>query len=428
MFTFVMLHGPSPWLARPVRQLISCKSSSGTPLPQLRFRSRSYLTAAASCKTAEEESTFTVEDAGKQRLDAFLSGQMPDASRARLQAAIRDGFVRVNGGVPSKPGLALRPGDVVACRLPPPRSMEASPEDIPLDVVYEDEHLLVVNKAAGMVIHPAPGNYSGTLVNALLHRFGLPPVRLEAEDHPTAGHSVEAAQGGGEDEEDEGDGPWALPEVATGVGHPGGRVIRPGIVHRLDKGTTGLLVAAKDELTLTGLAAQFKAHTVERMYHALVLGVPRHEEGTVETNIGRDIRDRKKMGTFPFMSSRGRHAISGYRVIEPLADGSAAWTAWRLRTGRTHQIRVHTRHLGHPLLADDSYGGSGGSAVAAIGRGKSARQVVAHKVLKLLARPALHAKTLGFVHPVTGAALKFDSELPEDFAAALSELRNLGDK
>ncbi|BDA42964.1 RNA pseudouridine synthase 2, chloroplastic [Coccomyxa sp. Obi] len=425
MTTIVMFHGPSPWLARPMQRLISCRTFSGTPQPQLRSRSRSYLTTAATSKTAEEESTFTVEGAGKQRLDAFLSGQMPDASRARLQAAIRDGFVRVNDGVPSKPGLALRPGDVVACCLPPTPSMEASPEDIPLDVVYEDEHLLVVNKAAGMVIHPAPGNYSGTLVNALLHRFGLPPVRLDPEGPPT-GHSVEDAQGKGEEEEeDEGDGPWALPEVAAGVGHPGGRVIRPGIVHRLDKGTTGLLVAAKDERTLTGLAAQFKAHTVERVYHALVLGVPKQEEGTVQTNIGRDIRDRKKMGTFPFMSSRGRQAISGFKVIEPLAGGSAAWTAWRLRTGRTHQIRVHARHLGHPLLADDSYGGSGGSAVAAIGRGKSARQTVAHKVLKLLGRPALHAKTLGFVHPVTGAALKFDSELPEDFAAALSELRAL---
>ncbi|EIE24408.1 pseudouridine synthase [Coccomyxa subellipsoidea C-169] len=339
-----------------------------------------------------------------------------------LQAAIRDGFVRVNEGVPSKPGLALRPGDVVACRLPPLPSLEASPEDIPLDVVYEDDHLLVINKAAGMVIHPAPGNYTGTLVSALLHRFGLPSVRLSADDSP--GDELEAAES--EDGDEERAVPWALPETPMSVGQSGD-VIRPGIVHRLDKGTTGLMVAAKDERTLTGLAAQFKAHTVQRVYHAIVLGVPKEAEGVIETNIGRDIRDRKKMGVFSYM---GRHAVSGYRVIEPLAGDSAAYTAWRLQTGRTHQIRVTNDHRwtsveSHPLLGDDTYGGAGGTAVAAIGRGKGARQVVAHRVLKLLARPALHAKTLGFVHPVTKEALSFTSELPTDFATVLEELRNL---
>ncbi|KAK9828066.1 hypothetical protein WJX81_007467 [Elliptochloris bilobata] len=254
---------------------------------------------------------------------------MPQASRARLQAAIREGYVRVNGKPQPKTSYAVRAGDSVLCVLPPPAPLEAAPEAIPLDVVYEDAHLLVVNKQAGLVTDAAHAH----------------------------------------------------------------------------------------------LADQFKAHTVERTYQAIVLGRPQRAQGRVETNVGRDLHDRKKMAAFAYMSNRGRHASSGYEVLEGLADGGAALLRWRLRTGRTHQIRVHARHAGHPLLGDAPYGGAAGSAVTVIARGNSERQAAVSRALAALQRPALHAQTLGFDHPATGERLQFTSLLPADFEAALVELR-----
>ncbi|CAK0787372.1 hypothetical protein CVIRNUC_010592 [Coccomyxa viridis] len=373
---------------------------------------------SAMAQEQEALHTFSVPDGSQKRLDAFLSANMQDTSRARLQHLIRDGHVAVNGRPASKAGQGIRSGDTVTCEVPPPVPVEAAPEDIPLDVVYEDEHLLVLNKAAGMVVHPAPGNYSGTLVNALLHRFGMPAVRLQL------GRSGPEESGLDEAESTDGDGdldpqPTWLPSESE----PG--VIRPGIVHRLDKGTTGLLVAAKDARTLAALAEQFKAHTVERIYQSIALGCPRADSGVIETNIGRDIRDRKKMGTFPYRSSRGRHAVSTWQLLDPLAGGTASLLQWRLQTGRTHQIRVHAKHMGHPLLGDEAYGGAAGTAINAIGQGKSRRQAITHIILRELNRPSLHAKTLGFIHPVSMKRLNFTSELPQDLRSALIALREI---
>ncbi|GAB4822268.1 hypothetical protein N2152v2_009314 [Parachlorella kessleri] len=411
---------------------------------------------------------------GKLRLDAYLANKLPQASRARLQASIREGLVTVNGRPQPKAAYAVRPGDVVGCSIVSPPPLEASPEELPLDIVYEDEHLIVVNKAADMVMHPSPGHYTGTLVNALLHHCGLPAMRLrsgqaaplslggsaglgnvqeESQPHnssSTCGNGeaalllddTEDDYGSGEGvSDDDADGSLLLSFVpAAAAAAAGGApsssqapalaTIRPGIVHRLDKGTTGLLVVAKDDATHLGLAAQFKERSVQRAYWAITVGIPSPSEGRVATNVGRDLRDRKKMAAFAYGSARGRTAASNYSVLQLLAAGGAALVQWRLETGRTHQIRVHSRHLGHPLLGDEVYGGGAAAAAAAIaarsngsGAGDSARRAVAaQQVAAALGRPALHAKTLGFTHPVTRQRLLFDSEVPPDFQCALEAL------
>eukprot|EP00887_Chlorella_sp_A99_P003203 scaffold9.g3203.t1 len=621
---------------------------------------------------------------GKLRLDAFLSARLPAASRARLQASIRQGLVLVNGRPGLKPSLQVRPGDTVAASVAAPPPLEAAPEALPLEVVFEDEHVMVVNKidlaplsllphssptgmasatvavdsgcdlgespvwdertstlyfvdinakrvhvfrpadgshrtlqlaepvgcvaltsdpgrllaalqhdvvervlatvpeshgresmrfndgkvspqgtlvvgrmhakwregqrgrlyrldpgrcaAAGMVMHPSPGHYSGTLVNALLHHCGLPAMRLARGAAPPA--SLAGAAGAAasadeelageaeeEDEEDEelwsdddGDSqlellplplssapggpggppqqPPATPEPApapagAGAGDAAGAaaaaaaagVLRPGIVHRLDRGTTGLLVVAKSDVAHASLAAQFKsreascglalglqlvrasalgaarerrpwggpgaarqrpiqeaaralpdggrrrslvraAPQVSRAYVAVTLGAPAPPEGRVATNVGRDLRDRKRMAAFAYASARGRTAASNYRTLELLAGGAAALVEWRLETGRTHQIRVHAKHLGHPLLGDETYGGGPAAAGAALGgrRGAGAAAAAA-AAARALGRPALHARTLGFCHPASGLRLLFECELPADFEAALEALR-----
>ncbi|KAL6772053.1 hypothetical protein ACKKBG_A28780 [Auxenochlorella protothecoides x Auxenochlorella symbiontica] len=331
-------------------------------------------------------------DQVRMRLDAYLSKMLPGASRARLVSCIRSGLVGVNGAPPPKPSTPVRAGDVISCGLAPLPASRALPQDIPLDIVYEDAHLLVLNKAAGIVVHPSAGHADGTLVNALLHHCGVRGLELEpGHAAPTA--LLGGAAGAAEDAEDEDDDSDVEDEVASLLGDGGGAlrgngagdtpgvslqnhtshqpgVIRPGIVHRLDKGTTGLLVVAKTEAARVGLVEQFRARTVQRLYLSVTLNTPHPARGRLETNVGRDCASRMRMATFAAASSRGRLAISTWAVERELAGGGAALTRWRLGTGRTHQIRVHARHLGCPLLGDEAYGGGAGASGAALGRGR----------------------------------------------------------
>ena len=299
------------------------------------------------------EFTAAPADAG-QRLDRWLAGQAGAPSRSALQGLMEAGFVRRNGA-PANKKDKLAAGDRITLTLPDPQPIEAQPQDIPLDIVYEDDHLLVVNKPKGMVVHPAPGNPDGTLVNALLYHCR---GRL------------------------------------SGVGG----AIRPGIVHRIDKDTSGLLVVAKDDLTHQGLSEQMAVHAIHRVYHAVVYGNIRQDTGTIEAPIGRDPRDRKRMAVTP---GQGKRACTHWQVLARF--GRFTLLACRLETGRTHQIRVHMAHIGHPLAGDPVYG--------------------PRSVIRELQGQCLHAKELGFRHPVTGQEMRFDSPLPAYFTTFLERLR-----
>jgi 23S rRNA pseudouridine1911/1915/1917 synthase len=277
---------------------------------------------------------------------------------------IAAGGVLVDGRA-ARPSLRLKAGQSVSVRLPAPRPAEPAAEDIPITVVHEDRHLLVVDKPAGLVVHPGAGRASGTLVNALLHRV----------------------------------------RDLSGIGG----VLRPGIVHRLDRGTSGLLVVAKDDATHLALSRQFSGRTVEKEYLAVVLGVPRAREGAIDAPIGRDPVHRQRMSV---RAPRGRTARSTYRVVEAL-DGAALLRV-RIATGRTHQIRVHLAALGHPVAGDATYGGR---------RSPASRRPEARAALEALARPALHAARLAFTHPATGERLSFESPLPADLQDLLAALR-----
>lgn len=304
----------------------------------------------------------------KERLDIYLTRQVQNATRTKVQRAIGEGLVRVNGK-PVRPSHLVSPGEIIEVILPHPPHPQAVAEDIPLDIVYEDEDLLVVNKPAGMVTHPAYGNYTGTLVNALLHHTG------------------------------------SLSSVNTEM--------RPGIVHRLDKDTTGLLVVAKNDRAHQMLAKQFVRRTVDREYWAIVWGRFKDKSGTIEAALARSKRDRKKVT----VSADGKPAVTEYRVLETFAF--LTLLALKLRTGRTHQIRVHLAHAGHPVFGDPTYGGRSPSWGGLTG--KDARQAVA--LLKTIQRQALHARTIGFTHPVTANRVIFESPLPEDM---LFVLRSIG--
>lgn len=288
------------------------------------------------------------------RLDRFLAQRYPELSRSAWQSLLEQGLVE-RGGVPANKKDKVAAGDCIQVCLPDPQPIEAQPQDIPLDVVYEDEHLLVVNKPKGMVVHPAPGNPDGTLVNALLHHCR---GRL------------------------------------SGIGG----AIRPGIVHRIDKDTSGLLVVAKTDAAHKGLSEQMAVHDIHRVYHAVVYGNLKDDEGTVDAPIGRDPRDRKKMAV---TQTNSKQAVTHWRVLERF--GRFTYITCRLETGRTHQIRVHMAHIGHPLAGDPVYG--------------------PRAVIKALEGQCLHAQELGFVHPVTGQELRFDSELPPYFQEYLTRLR-----
>jgi RluA family pseudouridine synthase len=342
------------------------------------------------------------------RLDAYLTAKVPDVSRGRIVASIKSGLVVVNGIHVKKPSHKISAGDRIVCEIPAPPPLEANPEDIPLEVHYEDDHLIIVNKPAGMVVHPSAGHESGTLVNAVLFHCRLPPMRVlsgnqrarEKTDGDEADSSLIFAN------------PADFPDT----------IIRPGIVHRLDKGTTGLMVVAKDPFTHAGLCDQFAARTVRRRYLALVIGAPNPLSGRVSAPIGRDPLDRLRMGVVH--GAGGRHAASNFAVRTSLARGNAALVEWQLETGRTHQIRVHTKEIGHPILGDDTYGGGGRSAAERLHRKGAMSIDQAKLILQKCSRPMLHARTLGFQHPVTGEELDFAVEPPADFATIFQLLND----
>ncbi|MBN1413947.1 MAG: RluA family pseudouridine synthase [Bacteroidales bacterium] len=307
------------------------------------------------------------------RIDKFLGNRLEDVSRNKLQQAAKAGNILVNGTT-VKPNYKVKPADVISIVLPyPHHEFELIPEEIPLKILYEDESIVVVNKEAGMVVHPGHGNYTGTLVNALA---------------------------------------WHLKEIPL---FKSGEM-RPGLVHRIDKDTSGILVIAKNEIALNRLARQFFDRTTQRTYIALVWGHFDNEAGTIEGNIGRCIKDRMKMQVFP-EGNQGKSAITHYRVIENL--GYVTLLECRLETGRTHQIRVHMEYTGHPVFNDERYGGD------KIVRGTTFskyRQFVKN-CFTIMPRHALHAKSLVFVHPETGNSMSFDSELPDDFQQVLEKWR-----
>ena len=308
------------------------------------------------------------------RLDKYLMGCLPNVTRNKVQDAIKNAYVRVNNQA-VKSNYRVKAGDEIVIALPePPPDNEVLPEAIPLNIVYEDDDLLVVNKEAGMVVHPAYQNWSGTLVNALVYHFQ---------------------------------------QLPTMKGNDG----RPGLVHRIDKDTSGLLVIAKREVAMSGLARQFFDHSIERTYRALVWGVPEEASGTIDVNLGRSLKDRRVTAAFP-QGDIGRRAVTHYRVLETLRYVSLI--ECRLETGRTHQIRAHMKYLGHPLFNDATYGGN----QVLKGTKFSKYKAFVENCFKLMPRQALHAQSLGFVHPVTQAWLQFDAELPDDFRAVLDKWRH----
>ncbi len=293
--------------------------------------------------------------AGEQpkRLDVFLVNREREMSRSALQRLIELGRIRLNDAI-VKPSQKIRPGDKITMDVPKPEPLALKGEAIPLEVLFEDDHLLVLNKPAGIVVHPAPGNWTGTLVNALLHHF------------QTSGGTVSTV--GGKE--------------------------RPGLVHRLDKDTSGVMVIAKTDQTHRHLAAQFKHHTITRVYEALVFGVPKKGRGVIELAIGRDSKERKK---FSARTSRPKESVTEYHVDRRYGK-LAAHVLLYPRTGRTHQLRVHLTSLGHPILGDQTYGG---------------RKVCAIETIEI-PRVMLHARTLGFQHPITSEAQEFTMPLPFD--------------
>lgn len=309
--------------------------------------------------------TITGTTLAAARLDKALA-DATGLSRARIQGLIAQGQVAVGGRPATSPSTKVKEGTPFAITIPAAAAAEAAPEDIPLAVAFEDAHLIVVDKPAGLVVHPAAGNPAGTLVNALLHH----------------------CRG-----------------QLSGING----IARPGIVHRIDKDTSGLIVAAKTDAAHEGLAAQFAAHCVHRRYVAVCAGHPSPAEGTVDARIGRSEADRKKMTVLPNNSSRGKSAVTHYKTLERLAH--AAVIECRLETGRTHQVRVHCASIGHPLLGDPAYGRTPAPLRETLARLGFARQ-------------ALHAAELGFRHPVTGEEVRFRSNLPEDMAELIDQLRH----
>jgi 23S rRNA pseudouridine1911/1915/1917 synthase len=334
-----------------------------------------------------------------ERIDRFIVSSVMRATRNKVQEAIAAGAVLVNGRA-IKANYRVRPGDTIEITLMKPPPIELTPQDIPLDIPHEDDDMLIVNKAAGMVTHPGYGNRDGTLVNAVLYHVGgkLPSSDEAAmiEDDAEGDEESEGATGGDDDEE--------MIDSA----------VRPGIVHRLDKDTSGLMVVAKNAEAQVFLARQFAERTAKREYWAVAWGVFEKDEGEIEANLGRDTRDRKR---FAVTQRGGKYALTRYRVIERFEF--ATLIALRLATGRTHQIRVHCAHIGHPIFGDAVYGGR---AVVYPGPGGKHRQRVAN-LLKILDRQALHAKTLGLTQPTTHEWLEFDSELPDDMVKLIEGMR-----
>lgn len=300
--------------------------------------------------------TVSPEDAGV-RIDKYLAEQLPDITRSYLQKLLKDGSVQMNGK-PVKASTKTAVGAVIALAIPEPEEPEILPENIPLDILYEDSDVILINKPKNMVVHPAAGHYTGTLVNALMYHC-------------------------------RGD--------LSGING----VLRPGIVHRIDKDTTGVLIVCKNDRAHNALAEQLKEHSITRKYRAIVCGNLKEDEGTVDAPLGRHPQDRKKMA---IVRSGGKRAVTHYRVLERF--GNDTYIECQLETGRTHQIRVHMASLGHPLLGDEIYG-----------RAKSPFK---------LEGQTLHAMVLGFIHPITGEYMEFEAPLPEYFEKLLEKLRKSG--
>ena len=326
------------------------------------------------------------EDARGVRVDRWLAGRHAHVTRNRIKGLIEGGALTMDGAPVSDPARRLKGGERLVLDVPPPEDPEPQAEDIPLSVLFEDEHLIVVDKPAGLVVHPAAGNWTGTLVNALLHRC--------------AGS-------------------------LSGIGG----VARPGIVHRLDKDTSGVLVAAKSDRAHQGLTKAWQHHDVDRAYLAVVHGSPRPAVGTIELPLARASGDKRKQAVVAWDDPSGREAVThfrrraGYGVGRAKLEGDAVASLieCRLETGRTHQIRVHMSHVGHPLIGDQTYGRPGLSGL----RPEDAPADAALRVVSRFKRQALHAATLGFEHPVTGEALSFETPPPGDFAALTEALAAL---
>tara|TARA_B100000809_G_C15128212_1_gene527208 strand:+ start:2419 stop:3462 length:1044 start_codon:yes stop_codon:yes gene_type:complete len=324
-----------------------------------------------------------IADPGQEllRIDKFLMDRIPNTTRNKLQSALVDGHISVNKKA-VKSNYRVKPLDDIKVELPyPPTEIELIPEDIPLDIVYEDDDVIVLNKQSEMVVHPGYGNFTGTLVNGLIYHI---------ENLPNT-------------------------DVAN----------RPGLVHRLDKNTTGIMVVAKNEHALSHLGKQFHDRTTERRYHALVWGDVKEDEGTVTGNVGRALKNRKVMDVFP-EEDFGKHAVTHYKVLKRY--GYVTLIECKLETGRTHQIRVHMKHIGHTLFNDADYGGNR----ILKGTSFSKYKQFANNCFKILPRQALHAKSLGFEHPKTGEWMQFDSELPQDMIDTLAKwdvyIANRGDE
>jgi 23S rRNA pseudouridine1911/1915/1917 synthase len=321
-----------------------------------------------------EHHRLTVEK-GKTplRIDKYLMSRLENTTRNKIQKACEADCVLVNGK-PVRSSYTVKPHDEIVIVLPEPvREFELIPQDIPLNIIYEDDDLLIVNKNAGMVVHPAYGNYSGTLVNALAFHFQNLP------ENPTMMH-------------------------------------RPGLVHRIDKNTSGLLVIAKTELAMNQLAKEFFERTIHRNYLALVWGDFKTESGTVTGNIGRNLKDRKIMDVFPD-GDYGKHAVTHYQVVERF--GYVTLVRCKLETGRTHQIRVHMKHIGHPIFNDNEYGGD----KILKGTTFTKYKQFVENCFEMIPRQALHAATIGFIHPRTRKEMFFESKLADDFEAVLGKWR-----
>ncbi|MDZ7773753.1 MAG: RluA family pseudouridine synthase [Balneolaceae bacterium] len=306
-----------------------------------------------------------------ERLDKYITGFVENASRTKVQEAIEEGHVLVNGKQ-EKSSYNLKAGDIIDISIPKSPPPEATPEKMELDIIYEDDHIILVNKPADMVVHPAYGNWTGTLVNGLL---------------------------------------WHADELSE----PDTDTIRPGIVHRLDKDTSGILVVAKNDESHRTLSEYFRTKEIERTYWAIVWGRPEQEKGTIEGNIGRNPRDRKKMAVVP--AGKGKHAVTHYEVLEYFDHLTLVKV--QLETGRTHQIRVHFAHMHMWVFGDRQYGGDS----VRYGPNTGSRKAMFNNLLAGMERQCLHAKTLGFDHPRTGEYMEFHSKLPGDFQQVLGTLR-----
>jgi 23S rRNA pseudouridine1911/1915/1917 synthase len=331
-------------------------------------------------KFSDEEDLFEhfriAADPGQApvRIDKFLFDRLANVTRNKIQNGIKEGFVKVNDQV-IKQNYKVKPCDDIRISLPnPPRDKNIVPENIPLDIFYEDDHVLVVNKPAGMVVHPAYQNWNGTLVNALVYHF------------------------------------QNLPEMKGNEG-------RPGLVHRIDKDTSGLLVIAKTEPAMNALAKQFFDHSIERTYWALAWGIPTEIKGTINVMLGRSLKDRRITAAFPD-GDYGQRAVTHYELLEDLRYVSLI--KCNLETGRTHQIRAHMKYLGHPLFNDSTYGGD----QILKGTVFSKYKAFVENCFKVMPRQALHAKSLGFIHPTTKERMFFESDLPEDFRKVIERWQN----